>query len=143
MSKNRIGEIVITLFLSAAPAFGSGFICQSPDGFQAKLFNHVDPKVGTRTPAALIVSSERQGTLLVRYDEAIAKKSARTLVRYWAEGNSETNSDSVLLQVRFREGIDSLEAGETTPGQLIFFNGEERAIYPVECVRYLKKDSGQ
>ncbi len=141
MKNNLVRLVFAVSFLVAVPAFSSGFDCNSSDGFQAKIFNHVDPHSGTNTPAILIVSSARYGTLLVRYQEDIVKKATPTYDRFFTKGNFETNSDNVMLQIRFREGVDVMAAGESTTGQLIFFKGEERAVYSMECLRYLKGDS--
>lgn len=134
------GLFLLATILALAPtaAFASGFKCQGDEGYRAKLFNYVDPESGTRTPAFFVLSSALQGTLLTRDADEIRKTNRLNTVRYSVDGSAELNSDKVILQIRFLEAQEELAAGETAPAQLIFVKGEERQVYPMTCVRYLK-----
>ncbi len=138
--KNIISVFALASLVLSASAFASGFKCQTDDGYNAKIFNHVDPLNGTRTPAVLVISSLEQGTLLVRKDAEIHKANRVNTVRYTAEGNRKTDADQVVLQINFKEGVEVLEAGETTLGQLVFVKDSDREVKQVVCERYLKNN---
>ncbi len=124
-------------------SFGSGFKCESEDGANVKIFNHVDPETGTRTPAAFVLSTAGEGTLLVRKGWEIRKSNRRNTVQYVVDGGQNTSADTVILQIRFKEGREVLEAGETAQGQLIVIGAEEpgsKSVTALECARYLKNE---
>ncbi len=123
----------------ATAAFGSGFKCAGED-YSVKLFNHVNPEDGTRVPAAMIVSSEEEGTLLVRKGAQIRKHNRSNTVQYVADGNRRLGADTAILQIRFKEGRETLEEGETAPGQLILVMDEDRSVAELSCTRYLKSE---
>lgn len=124
-------------------AFASGFKCTSDhasDGYNVKLFNHTESATGTRTPAIMVISHEDAGTLLVRRGAEIRKASRANTVQYVVDGNRTLGADSAILQVRFKEGRQTLREGEVVSGQLILISEDgERAVVPMSCERYLKQ----
>lgn len=120
-------------------AFGSGFKCQSEDGYAVKLFNHVQPEDGTRVPAVLIVSHEEEGTLLRANGEEIRKTAVGRNTIYSTDGNSAIGAENVALIVRHREGVDTLRAGQKVPGTLLLGSDDETLDeIPLVCTYYLK-----
>ncbi len=129
--------------LVSSGAFASGFKCESVDasGYSVKLFNHVDPNTGTRTPAAMIVSQEEEGTLLVRKGAAIRKHNRLNTVQYGVDSTKKLGGEQAILQIRFKEGKEVLRAGETAEGQLIVVSEDgDRDVNELSCERYLKND---
>jgi hypothetical protein len=131
--------VVLLLGVVCGAAVASGFKCETEDGLRVKLFNHIDPETGTRLPAALIISRPGMGTMLVRENDEIRKRTLINTVRYTVDGTPDVNADLAILQVRFVEGTEELGAGESTPGQLIFVRDGEKTVSNVMCTRYLKQ----
>lgn len=130
---------LVILGVVATSAFGSGFKCES-DAYNVKLFNHVNPDSGTRVPAVMVISSPEHGSLLVSEGDAIRKHNRRNTVQYVVEGNSQLGADMAILQIRFKEGRETLEEGETAPGQLILVIGDDRDVFQLRCEWYLKSE---
>jgi hypothetical protein len=125
--------------LASTQAFASGFLCTSKDGLRVKLFNHVDPTSGTRTPAAMVISDETSGTLLVRKGEEIRKQNRSKTVRYAVDGNNSLNAVTVVVQIHFKEGREVLAEGESADGELILIAEDAgRNVFDLTCERYLK-----
>ena len=118
-------------------AFGSGFKCDGDLGYSVKLFNKTD---ATRVPAVLVVSQKGLGTLLRAESEEIRKHNRANTVQYVVEGNEQLNADQVVLQITFKEGRETLAAGEEAPGQLILVKGADREVIDLSCERYLKSN---
>lgn len=132
--------VVMILITTGQFALASGFRCEGEDsGFRAKLFNHVHPTLGTRVPAALVVSHEDEGTLLsVRGSSKIFKRNLPGSVEYIVEGNERLNAETVILKIQFKEGLEVIAKGERVLGQLILMNPDSQDIYELSCERYLK-----
>lgn len=118
--------------------FASGFKCESADGLNVKLFNHVDPNTGTRIPAVLVISYE-QGTLLVRRQYEIKKINRRNTVQYVVNGRG-LDANTAILQIRFKEGREVLAEGERAEGQLILVDYGDKQVIALDCERYLKAE---
>lgn len=128
-------------FLGTA-AHADGFKCEGNDStLNVKIFNHVRPELGTRTPAKLIVSDLRQGTLVTRSTDQIRKHNRVSTVQYVVDGNEQIGAETVILQVAFKAGREVIAAGEERDGQLILVDAEgDRTVYELTCKRYLKQD---
>lgn len=138
-SVQLITAVVISVFGTAA--FADGFKCEALEsGYNVKLFNHVHPELGTRTPAALIVSDVDAGTLLVRKGDDISKTNRKNTVRYTVEGSRKLGADTAILQVTFKQGKEVIAAGDVRPGQLILIADGEKEVHELSCERYLKQD---
>jgi len=138
--KTSLQFIGLTLALMTGMASASGFKCEGLDsGFRTKLFNHVQPGLGTRVPAAMIVSHEDEGTLLSAKGADIRKRNRANTVQYVTDGNDRLDADTVILQIRFKEGREVIERGETAPGQLVLVKDGTREVYDLSCERYLKR----
>lgn len=132
-------KMLIIILTASSAVFGSGFKCESPDGLRVKLFNNVESTAGTRTPAALVISGDLDGTLLVRTGTSISKRIRAHSVQYTVQGTSRLGASAAILQIPFREGRETLSAGETIGGQLILlFEDGDKEVVTLECVRYLK-----
>src|SRR4051812_5891296 len=92
--------IISVLVLVSSNSFASGFVC-SGQGYSVKLYNQVQPNLGTKNPAVLIVSSENAGTLAVLKGDEIVKSNGNTTVSYSGLINGKQNGRfmSVDLQV--------------------------------------------
>ncbi len=133
--------IAMVLVLGSVSAFGSGFKCETINAVPAtsvKLFNHINAEDGTRTPAAMVISNEDEGTILVAKGSAIRKHNRANTVQYVVDGNKRLGADSAILQITFKEGREVLEAGEVVRGQLILVDGSDRSVSELDCERYLK-----
>ena len=131
---------VIAISVLGTSAYADGFKCEATDStYAVKLFNHVNPELGTRNPAALIVSDD-SGTLLVRKGESISKTNRKNTVRYTVEGSRKLGADTAILQVRFKQGREVIEEGDARPGQLILIADGEKEVHELSCERYLKQD---
>ena len=133
---------VLTLGIFNSAAIGSGFKCTGDEEaatLSVKLFNHVDPTLGTRVPAVMVISNE-EGTLVTRKGGSIRKHNRANTVQYVIEGSRRLDADTAILQVAFKEGVETLEAGETADAQLILIKDEDRSVYSLSCERYLKQD---
>jgi len=119
-----------------APAFASGFQCEG-EGYTVKLFNRTD---STRTPAVLVIgqADATPSTLLRRKGAEIHKVNRTNSVQYVVDGSRRLNADKAILQVSFKEGRDTIEEGESVPGQLILVQDEDRTVVELTCERYLK-----
>src|SRR5687767_9585723 len=104
--------------LSAAPAFASGYICDSAEGLRIKLYNHVQPTNGTRNPAILVISSD-EGTLLKRSGEEIEKQNLPRSTRYVVEGNSALRAERAVLRVDFKDGDGRVSEDHEINGTLV------------------------
>jgi len=136
MKSTIISVFAMAAMVLSGTVFASGFTCEANDGYNAKVFNNVNPTKGTRTPAALIISNE-EGTLLVRKDAEIKKNNRLNTVQYVVEGSRKADADQVILQISFKEGREVLEAGDTADGQLILVKDGVREVKQVVCTRYL------
>ena len=126
------------LALAASASFASGFRCESEEGFKVKLYNQT--KSGTRVPSKLIVSHENASpaTLLVADGSEITKTNRLNTVRYTVDG-SDMNLHQVILQIKFKEGQETIREGEVVEGQLILVDEEgSREVSDLACERYLK-----
>ncbi len=131
--------LTIAIALAGSNAMASGFKCQENDGYAVKLFNKTVG--GTRIPAKMIVSHSdaSPATLLVRGEGEISKSNRLNTVRYTVDGNAKVGADQVILQIHFKEGQETLEAGEEVDGQLILAQESgEREVVALTCARYLK-----
>lgn len=128
---------IVTLAL-ATNAQASGFKCEG-NGYSAKLFNKTTG--GTRIPAKFILSHEDASprTLLSRGEGEISKSNNVNTVKYVVHGNTKVSADTVILQINFKEGLETLEAGEQVSGSLILVNEDgSREVSRLTCERYLK-----
>lgn len=132
--------ITVAIALSFA-AFGSGFKCESSNGLSVKMFNNIDPASGTRTPAILVVSSDADGTFLVRKGAEIRKHNRVNTVQYVVEGSKASGVETAILQIRFKEGREVLEAEAIADAQLVLITqAGDRVVESLECARYLKSE---
>ena len=137
--RNVLSEsLFVFVGLLTSNAFGSGFKCDG-EGYSVQYYNQVDPQLGTRNPAALIVSSEA-GTLLVRKGGAIRKNTRANTTQYVVEGNRQLDADTAILQIAFKEGVEVLAKGETVDGQLILVQDGQRIVFELSCARYLTQE---
>lgn len=126
----------IAMLVVGSQAFASGFTCDSTTGYNVQLFNDL---YATRKPATLVISHAEAtpATLVKAFGEQIRK--------YNRSGSTQYVVDAVhgkaIVQVLFKEGRETLEAGETVEGQLILVDDEgNRAVHALSCSRYLKGD---
>jgi hypothetical protein len=124
----------VSVFSSAA--FASGWNCETADGeYSVKRYNS---RTSTRTPAALILSSE-DGTLLSAHGSEIKKRTVSRGTRYTAEtSRSDAFHGSVVFWVNHIEGSDTPVAdGEEVDGKLVINWDGEQEKFDLTCARYL------
>lgn len=73
--------VITVLALVSSTSFASGFVC-SGQGYNVKMYNQVQPSLGTKNPAVLVVSSEQGGTIAVLKGDEIEKASSTNTVSY-------------------------------------------------------------
>lgn len=141
MKSLAINLLTIATVVFATNAQASGFRCEDTQdlGYSVKLYNKTSG--GTRIPSKLILSQESASprTLLVAGQDEITKHNRLNTVQYVVDGNEKVGAERVILQITFKEGAESLEAGEHAPGQLIFVSEDgDRDVVRLTCERYLK-----
>lgn len=129
--------VAVIAGLFGAPAFASGFRCESRDGVNVKVYNHINPQDGTRVPAVFVVSTDAKGTILVAKGKEISKKLLTRVTQYSVESR-KAGLEHVILQVYFKEGRDYLAKNERVKGNLIYGAAGVRQVKPLVCSRYLK-----
>ncbi len=119
--------------------FASGYVCESGDGVRVRLYHYNNPKKGTRNPAAFVYSTAAEGTLLTVRGKRITRVNLPEEVEYHVPGNEAVDADTVVLRVRYKEGIDEKAPQTNLPGELSFHQGEERVdSVKLRCLRFLK-----
>jgi len=148
--------ITVIALLAGSSAYADGFVCTNVDGdLKIKVFNHVQPEVGTRTGAIMIVSdptiSHGRKTIATFNDASLlqnegASYMSKVDLRF---SNSNRSGESVggsklgnlkeiILDVDFLYG-DNLQDGDITEGTAILVRRSGSTLYhDMECVRYLK-----
>lgn len=128
---------VVVSLLASGSAFASGWLCESQNGFNVKVYNHTDPNKGTNNPAVFILANQK-GTLLVAKDDQILKRNLAKHVQYTVAGNGDTVwSDWVILQVQSKGG--ATRVGQKVKANLIFSGpGSHKIASPATCRRYKK-----
>jgi len=134
--------MALALGFLGTSAFADGFKCEGTDStLNVKVYNHVQPQLGTRTPAKLIISDLIQGTLAVRSTDQIRKHNLVNTVQYVVNGNQKLGASKAILQVAFKAGREVIAEGEERSGQLILASADgSRTVYELSCERYLKQD---
>lgn len=138
MKAVTINLIAIATLVLAGNANASGFKCEGK-GYNVKLYNKTVG--GTRIPSKFILShvDADPRTLLTRSEGQIRKHNNANTVQYVVNGNSTVGAETVILQISFKEGLETLEAGEEVPGQLILVEEDgSREVTRLSCERYLK-----
>ena len=150
--------MILVGLLGAASAQADGFVCDSVSrDLTVKVYNHTDARVGTRTPAIMVVSDPRMSEgrkTIATFEDAQGQLSSKNTtykanvdLRYVTSnrkgeligGTKLGELDEIQLEVDFSYN-EPLAAGESTKGviTLVKRNGEE-VVMNAECVRYLKK----
>lgn len=139
MKQSLVVLSLVTLF-GASSVFASGFRCEGEGGYRVKVYNHVDPNLGTRTPAHLIISKEGEGTLLHATASDIEKVNHPAYVEYTVTGaTGELGAIEVSLEVQFSEGTETIKAGQKVDATLILTDVTHLRDYlAMVCTRYLK-----
>jgi hypothetical protein len=138
MKRSLVVLALVSLF-GASSVFASGFRCVGEGGYRVKVYNQVDPKLGTRTPAHLIISKAGEGTLLVANAEDIEKVNHPSYVEYTVKETGELPAIEASLHVSFAEGNETLESGEEVEATLILTDmTHAKEYYDMTCTRYLK-----
>jgi hypothetical protein len=149
--------MMIAALTALNAAHADGFVCQTVEGdLNVKIYNHVDPSVGTRVASIMVLSDP--GVSIGRKTIARFTEVQENLSSIGA--NYEANVDlrfsdssrkgeivagtklgqlqTIHLNVDFSYS-SPIEAGEEVPGLLTLVkrNGDE-ITRDVECTRYLK-----
>jgi len=133
--------LALALVLVGTAAKADGFKCEGDDStLNVKVFNHVHAEKGTRTPAKLIISDLNQGTLAVRSGGEIRKSNLTSKVQYVVDGSRKLGAETAILQVQYKQGRETIAAGDVRPGHLILVDAEgDRTVYELSCERYVKQ----
>lgn len=137
--KQSLVVLSLVTLCGASSVFASGFRCEGEGGYRVKVYNQVDPKLGTRTPAHLIISKVGEGTLLHATTNEIEKVNHPSYVEYTVAGGAHLPAIEASLRVSFNEGYQTIEAGEEVDATLILTDvTHSRDYYALVCTRYLK-----
>jgi len=152
----------IALFMLAASATNAkadGFNCASDnDDVHAKVYNHIDPSAGTRTPAVLIISDPQDGAEknhtiahFTDVDGTLTSHGARYVATVSDELRASAKGDSLISGTRLADVATMtlnvvyafnhpLPNGAETSGYLVLSktDGTTTAMELV-CKRYLRK----
>jgi hypothetical protein len=89
---------LVALFSTASMA--SGFLCESKNGVNVKLYNHVHPTHGTKNPAVLIVSTADGGTVAALKGEQLTKIVTARTIHYSGQGHDYKTGRFVAVGFR-------------------------------------------
>lgn len=128
--------LFIAMFsLVSSVAMADGFRC-SGEGFRVKMYNQVQPELGTKNPAVLVVFEKGAGTLATLYGEEIeAEYSSDTLV-YGGQTNGKLDGRFVHVNLEIEK--QPSEDGKTHAARLTVAENGLRRIAYLACARYLK-----
>ena len=151
--------ILVTLVASVSVAHADGLVCTGQQtALTVKVYNHVQPKAGTRVPALMVVSDP-----FVNYpNKTIAKfTDADGTLAYLGDGHYEAKVDlryrnisrggeniagtklaqlkSIQLIANFSYATNQLKNGEALPATLNYVKRTGEVLSEkADCVRYLK-----
>lgn len=148
--------IAATLVLGSI-AHADGFLCETQSGLNIQVFNHVEPEVGTRVPAIMIVSdstvqigrqtvakfTDAKGTLTKDgYQTYVAKVDLRVSESNrkgeLLAGTKLGNVDEIKLYVDY-SFANPVAEGTVLDGQLTLIKRDAGLITEqAVCSRYLK-----
>lgn len=137
--KTSLFVLSLVTLSNSSSVFGSGFRCEGESGYRVKVYNEVSAKLGTRVPAALIISKAGEGTLQVSRGTEIDKVNYPGFVKYTVAGGPNLGAIEASLEVKFSEGTETLEEGEAVEALLILTDvTHAKEYYDLTCTRYLK-----
>lgn len=137
--KQSLVVLSLFIFFGASSVLASGFRCVGEEGYRVKVYNHVDPNLGTRTPAHLIISKVGVGTLQHATASQIEKTNHPNYVEYTIAGSPDLGAIEASLEVAFSEGNETIESGKEVDATLILTSVTHvRDYYSLVCTRYLK-----
>ena len=91
--------VISVLVLVSSNSFASGFKC-SGQGYNVKLYNQVQPQLGTKNPAILVVSSEQAGTIAVIQGSDLDKAIGASTVSYSGMANGKANGHFMHVELQ-------------------------------------------
>jgi hypothetical protein len=99
-SMQKIFALVVistVITIASSIAMASGFRCEG-QGYSVKLYNEVQPSLGTKNPAVLVVSSPEMGTIIRLQGSEIEKLQSVNAVAY--QGNTRDVNTGRFASVR-------------------------------------------
>lgn len=121
--------------LVSSVAMADGFRC-SGEGFRVKMYNQVQPDLGTKNPAVLVVFEKGTGTLASLYGDEIEAEYSSETVMYAGQTNGKLDGRfvHVNLEIEKQPSVDA----ETHAARLIVAENGLRRIAHLACSRYIK-----
>ena len=156
----KMGVLFLVTMFCCSASFADGFVCEEKDGIlKAKVYNHVQPKLGTRKGAVMVLSdpnkAEGQKTLAVfKGINKVLFNSGPTYISYVNPGVEESSQlsaeiadvrteeiYSIVLDVDF-DYNNPVAAGQKVLAELVLVkNNGDKVYLDLECRRYLKQQS--
>ena len=130
--------LIVAALLVSSTSFASGFVC-SGQGYRVKMYNQVQPQLGTKNPAVLVVSHAQAGTLAVLSADEIVKTNKVHSVVYSGQTNARTNGHFVFVQLEVVK--QPIREGESMGQHVARFamNADGRSVAAtMVCQPYLK-----
>ena len=131
--------LISILSLVSTIAMADGFRCQGSD-FRVKLFNQVQPELGTRNPAVLVVSERGVGTIATLQGDEINKLNSPNTVIYHGQGNGYQNGRFVFVRLEVNKTAEEggIYAGYHLATLEVNADNASR-VATLACNRYLKQ----
>ena len=128
---------LFALFVLLGTAHADGFRCEG-QGFQVLMYNHIQPKSGTRNPAVLIIFKEKIGTVAQLFGDGIQKTLGPAVVTYQGQAHSRHTGHFVFANLQVERAHAPI-GGRLAHRAILHFNYEyHRAHAELVCERYLK-----
>lgn len=145
--------LVALVLIASSIANADGFLCETQSGLRLKVFNHIEPSRGTRTPAVMVVSDSTvqvghktigvfrvaDAQLLVEEDSYLAKVDLRSGSRSEMLADTKLgNVDRIKLYVDFSYSRPVAHGTELTGTMTLLKRDAGLVVEQAICTRYLK-----
>lgn len=131
--------LMAALVVSASSAaMADGFRCEG-EGLRVKLYNQVQPSLGTKNPAVLIVSENNAGTLAVVQGDDLVKSLTQDTVIY--EGLTHSKHSGRFVSASLEVDKEPHEHGRLAGlhlGLLTLVEDQRVTEVKLVCEHYLK-----
>lgn len=148
--------LLALVLIASSIAKADGFLCETQSGLRLKVFNHVEPSLGTRTPAVVVVSDanvkvgrktigvfrDAAAQLLAEDDTYLAKVDLRKKESNrrgeLLAGTKLGNVDQIKLYVDFNYSRPVPHGTELTGTMTLLKRDAGLIVHQAVCIRYLK-----
>lgn len=145
--------LIVLVLIASSIAKADGFLCETQSGLRLKVFNHLAPAHGTRTPAVMVVSDSTvqvghktlgvfrhaDAQLLVEEDSYLAKVDLRKNRQQDAlVGSKLEGVDQIKLYVDFSYRRPVVHGSALSGTMTLLKQGAGLIAEQAICTRYLK-----